>query len=175
MDWEKPEYPQKPINLLQVTDKLYQVMLYRVSCWWTGKRSIRRKPPIYFNSLISFFMWWCTVYHIDGGNQGICRKALSLHKFLNNLSLVTWICIKYTLTLEEINNFRPFSHGPHHRIIGVPNENDLSGDKHLLHRDKNLYDSSKDRHVTISEKVCKKCFNFLQEITMKNTTNIYLI
>jgi len=133
-------------------------------------------------------MWWCTVYPIDGGKQGICRKALSLHKFLKNLSLVMWICIKYTLTLEEINNFRPFSHGPRHRIIGVPNENGLSGDKHLLDWDKNLtlydsskerhvtmYDSSKDRHVTISEKVCKKCFNFLQEITMKNTTNIYLI
>ena len=62
-------------------------------------------------------------------------------------------------------------------LLEYLNENGLGGDKYLLHRDKNLtlYDSSKDRHVTISEKVCKKCFNFLQEITMKNTTNIYLI
>jgi len=39
--WREAEYPEKTTNLLQVTNKLDQIMLYQVHLDWVGSNSQR--------------------------------------------------------------------------------------------------------------------------------------
>ena len=108
--WRKPEYSKKTTDLLQVTDKLDHVMLFRVHLAWTGTKTHNKSRE--YVLLLQIFKFYCIIKNIFR-----IQRILYAEK-ITDLQQVT---DKHYVVSSTT------------RLSGARTHN-VSGDRHWLHR-----------------------------------------